>query len=154
MAEDPEVLQNTDDTPQVIVVAVDTSNSARRILAMAARIARSLPESRLHVVHVFRHSRMDKHVPNSDAMHDAKESLEAHVRSAKRQCRNEVQAHFYVGDPTGEVLKACTEWKADLLVIGTHDYKGFERFLLGSIAETLMRKVGCSVLIVRPTAHH
>jgi len=42
----------------------------------------------------------------------------------------------------------------DLLIVGTHDYVGFERFLLGSVAENLMRKAGCPVLIVRPKAHH
>jgi nucleotide-binding universal stress UspA family protein len=36
------------------------------------------------------------------------------------------------------------------LVIGTHDHAGFERLILGSTAETLMRKAGCSVLVVRP----
>ena len=58
-----------------------------------------------------------------------------------------------VGDPTAEIKKLASEVSADLLVIGTHDYHGFERLLLGSIAETLMRNVTCSVLIVRPTPH-
>jgi nucleotide-binding universal stress UspA family protein len=56
-----------------------------------------------------------------------------------------------VGDPTGEILRVRSEIKADMLVVGTHDHSGFERLLLGSIAETLMRKAGCSVFIVRPT---
>ena len=38
--------------------------------------------------------------------------------------------------------------KADLLVIGTHGRSGFERLLLGSVAEKVLRKVSCPVLTV------
>ena len=35
--------------------------------------------------------------------------------------------------------------KADLLVIGTHGRSGFERLLLGSVAEKVLRKASCPV---------
>jgi nucleotide-binding universal stress UspA family protein len=55
-----------------------------------------------------------------------------------------------VGDPVAEILRMSQELEADFLVVGTHDATGFERLLLGSIAETLMRKAPCSVMVVRP----
>jgi nucleotide-binding universal stress UspA family protein len=58
-----------------------------------------------------------------------------------------------MGDPATEVLRIVTSIDADLLLVGTHDYVGFERFLLGSVAETLMRKAGCPELVVRPKSH-
>jgi nucleotide-binding universal stress UspA family protein len=151
-----EPLRNTGDDPEVIIAALDSSNGAGRVLAMAARLARAFPAAALHVTHVFRTSRFDRAhagapAPNADALADAKDHLEAHVRSARLQCRNSVTGHFIVGDPTNEILRVRAEIKADMLVIGTHDHSGFERLLLGSIADNLMRKAGCSVLVVRPT---
>lgn len=151
-----EPLRNTGDDPAIILVAVDTSAGSNRVLGSGARLARAFPGAALHVVHVFRTSRFDRAhagapTANTDALADAKEHLEFHVRSARLQCRNNVTGHFIVGDPTSEILRVRSEIKADVLVVGTHDHSGFERLLLGSIAETLMRKAGCSVFVVRPT---
>jgi nucleotide-binding universal stress UspA family protein len=149
-------LRNTGEEPQVIVVAVDSSPASNRVISLAARLSRSLRGAAVHIVHVFKTSRMDRAPagapagPNADAVAEAKEYLAFHVKTARSQCRNEVTGHFLVGDPTGEVLRSCKDLKADLLVIGTHDHSAFERLLLGSIAETLMRKATCSVLVVRP----
>jgi nucleotide-binding universal stress UspA family protein len=152
------VLQNSPDEPQAVLVAIDASAGASRVVSTAARLCRALPEATLHVLHVFRTSRVDRAragapVVNPDFIQDAKEHLESHVASARRQCRAQVVGHFTAGDPTAEVLKKAVELRADLLVVGTHDHVGFERLLLGSVAETLVRKAGCSVLVVRPTKH-
>lgn len=85
----------------------------------------------------------------SDAIDEAKDHLDHCVRSAKKLCRNEVAGHLLVGDPVEEILRLAGELRADLLVVGTHDYAGFDRLLLGSVAETLTRKAHCSVLVVR-----
>lgn len=151
-------LENAGQEIERIVVAVDSSGSGGRVIATAARLSRAVPAAALHVVHVYKssradHARVGAPPVDTDAIADAKENLEAFVRSARRQCRNDVQGHFLVGDPTDEVLRLVDQTKADLLVVGTHDYSRFERLLLGSVAETLMRKAHCSILVVRPTAH-
>ena len=154
-------LVNSGDEPKVVLAAVDTSPAAKRVISMAARFVRAFPEATLHVVHVMRYSRLDKaqaaHAGSSgmtsEAIDDAKDHLEYHKRLAMSQCRNPVIAHFASGNPTAEILRFCVELKVDLLVIATHDHAGFERLLLGSIAETLMRKAPCSVAVVRPAAH-
>jgi nucleotide-binding universal stress UspA family protein len=154
-------LVNTDDEPRVVLAAVDTSPAAKRVISMAARFVRAYPQATLHVLHVLRSSRLDKAqaahagVPgmSSEAVEDAKDHLEYHKRLAMAQCRNTVVAHFAAGNPTGEILRFCDELKVDLLVIATHDHAGFERLLLGSIAETLVRKAHCSVTVVRQAAH-
>jgi nucleotide-binding universal stress UspA family protein len=153
-------LVNTDDEPRVVLAAVDDSPAAKRVVSMAARFVRAFPEATLHLLHVLRSSRLSRaqaaHAgtlhANSDAVADAKDYLEYHRRSAATQCRNVVLAHLAVGDPTGEILRSCEELRVELLVIATHDHAGFERLLLGSIAETLMRKAHCTVTIVRPSA--
>jgi len=50
-----------------------------------------------------------------------------------------------------DVIAAATfEWGADLLVVGTANRRGLERFVVGSVAEQLVAEINCSVLLVRP----
>jgi nucleotide-binding universal stress UspA family protein len=151
-------LQDPPDEPKAILAAVDGSANAGRVVSMATRLTRSMPGAELHLIHVFRTSRLDKarmgaHTDNSDLIEDAKEQLAYHVRTAKKQSRASIKGHFAVGDPAAEILKLGDSLDADVLVVGTHDYVGFERFLLGSVAESLMRKAGCTVVVVRPREH-
>lgn len=54
-----------------------------------------------------------------------------------------------VGEIRISILDAATQWGADLIVLGSHGRKGLQRFLLGSVAESVARNAQCSVLIVR-----
>jgi len=56
------------------------------------------------------------------------------------------------GDPVSEILSQATDMNADLLVMGTHGRSGFERLLLGSVTEKILRKASCPVLTV-PRRH-
>jgi len=154
MSDSPAPLQNTDEGVRQLVVAIDASAEAGRVISTAARLVRPFPEAVVHLAHVFRVSRFDRArvgvpPPEGDALAEAKDYLESQARSLRRQCRNQVVSHLPVGDPTGEVLNLAESFHADLLVVGTNDHIGFERLLLGSIAETLMRKAPCSVVVVR-----
>jgi nucleotide-binding universal stress UspA family protein len=47
------------------------------------------------------------------------------------------------------ILDLASEWHADLIVLGSHGRKGLQRFMLGSVAESVARGAYCSVWIVR-----
>ena len=55
------------------------------------------------------------------------------------------------GDPTTEILRVAEEAKSDLIVMNTHGRTGVGRLVLGSVAEHVLRKAPCPVLIVRVT---
>jgi nucleotide-binding universal stress UspA family protein len=57
-----------------------------------------------------------------------------------------------VGEPAREIVREAAEWPADLLVLGTHARTGAARWLLGSVAETVLRTAPCSVLVIPPPA--
>jgi nucleotide-binding universal stress UspA family protein len=59
-------------------------------------------------------------------------------------------------DPRHGIIDCAAEWKADLIVMGSHGRTGIDRLLLGSVAEAVMRHARCSVEIVRlpPAAPH
>jgi nucleotide-binding universal stress UspA family protein len=47
------------------------------------------------------------------------------------------------------ISKEAAQWKADLLVVGTHGRKGIDHLLMGSVAEGVMRTANMPVLLVR-----
>jgi nucleotide-binding universal stress UspA family protein len=53
------------------------------------------------------------------------------------------------GEVRTGILDVAAEWHADLIVLGSHGRQGLERFLLGSVADSIVRNAHCSVLVVR-----
>ena len=47
------------------------------------------------------------------------------------------------------ISDAASQWQADLIVVGTHGRRGFERLLVGSVAENLVRIATTSLMLVR-----
>jgi nucleotide-binding universal stress UspA family protein len=56
------------------------------------------------------------------------------------------------GQPADCVLAHARSLPADLIVMGSHGRSGFERFVLGSVAEKVLRNAPCPVLTVPPRA--
>jgi nucleotide-binding universal stress UspA family protein len=53
------------------------------------------------------------------------------------------------GDPRTEIVDEATEWRADLIVVGSHGHTGLTRLLLGSVAQAVVAHAPCSVEVVR-----
>jgi hypothetical protein len=54
------------------------------------------------------------------------------------------------GDPVDVILRAAEETYSDVIVMGTHGRTGLGRLLLGSVAESVIRKAPCPVLSAKP----
>ncbi len=53
-----------------------------------------------------------------------------------------------VDAPAHGIAQLGSDLGADLIVVGTHNRKGLERFLLGSVAEGTVRYARCPVLVI------
>ncbi len=53
------------------------------------------------------------------------------------------------GDPRIVVLEEAKEWGADLIVMGSHGRRGFDRMMLGSVSESVAIHAHCSVEVIR-----
>nr|MBA2483337.1 universal stress protein [Nitrosomonas sp.] len=62
----------------------------------------------------------------------------------------EAETGFGLSGVVEAVAAAVVDWNADLLVVGTANRRGFERFIVGSVAEQLIAKVKSPILLVRP----
>jgi nucleotide-binding universal stress UspA family protein len=47
------------------------------------------------------------------------------------------------------ILDEAESWGADLIVVGSHGYRAWERFLLGSVSQAVVSHAKCSVEVVR-----
>ena len=54
------------------------------------------------------------------------------------------------GSPVRDILDQARAVNSDLVVLGTHGHTGFDRFVLGSVTEKILRKAPCAVLTVPP----
>lgn len=61
----------------------------------------------------------------------------------------EVECVAVDGDPAAEILRAAKDRKVKALVISTHGRTGLKHFLLGSVAERVLKGTTCPVLLVR-----
>ena len=73
----------------------------------------------------------------------------------KNHTHNEVQPELVVDEGTAPdlILSYAQAQKADLIVMGTHGRRGFDRLMLGSVTDRVMRKAPCPVVAVREATH-
>ena len=139
-----------------ILCPIDFSDHSRRAIDHAVAIARWY-ESALTVLHVYSPAPVAAFSPGPMIFEPIvltsvdRDQLLADVKAfAQAESAPEVPVEAVVreGNPAGQILEQATAMRADLLVIGTHGRSGFERFVLGSVAEKVLRKASCPVLTV------
>jgi nucleotide-binding universal stress UspA family protein len=63
-----------------------------------------------------------------------------------------VTATVLDGSPKRIIVEEAERWGADLIVVGSHGYGSWNRFLLGSVSQAVSLHAPCSVEIVRRAA--
>jgi nucleotide-binding universal stress UspA family protein len=82
-----------------------------------------------------------------DLLESAETQLEAIQPPSSKIC---VERHVRMGRPYVEILNQAKERFTDLIVTGTHGRTGIAHWFLGSVAEMMVRKAPCPVLVTRP----
>ena len=145
-------------TLRTVLCPTDFSDVSARAETYAAALARHYDAS-LHLLHVD--PPMPVMAPYGEIPVDARmfeeqrEVAEAELVKAGERARAgglTVETTMKGGHPAREILALADRAQADMLVIGTHGRGGVEHLLLGSVAEKIMRKAACPVLVVPPGA--
>ena len=73
----------------------------------------------------------------------------------KNHTHNEVQPELVVdeGMAPDSILSFAQAHKSDLIVMGTHGRRGFDRLMLGSVTDRVIRMAPCPVVAVREATH-
>ena len=142
---------------KLIVVGTDGSPSSMTAVATAAELAAGT-KAELHIVCVATLARdlaLRSFAPLSipdDYDQEAEDAADAAVKRAAQVAIDagaKVVTHVRDGDASTELLAACEELHADLLVVGSHGMTGAGRFLLGSVPNRCTHHATCSVLVAR-----
>ncbi len=62
----------------------------------------------------------------------------------------EMHYKVFIGDVAEQIVEHAAEVKADLIVMGTHGYKGLEKIMFGSVADKVVRAAACPVMTINP----
>jgi nucleotide-binding universal stress UspA family protein len=52
------------------------------------------------------------------------------------------------GAPVDEILNTADDWRADLIVMGTHGRRALAHLIMGSTSEAVLRRAKCPVMLV------
>ena len=92
------------------------------------------------------------YAPELEEMKKPAQELVERVAKQLRGAGFKAETAVEVGDVRERILDSASEWRADLIVLGSHGKRGLQRFLLGSVAEFVARHARCSVHIIRTPA--
>jgi nucleotide-binding universal stress UspA family protein len=92
------------------------------------------------------------YAPELEEMKKPAQELVERVAMQMRGAGFKAETAVEVGDVRERILDSASEWRADLIVLGSHGKRGLQRFLLGSVAEFVARHARCSVHIIRTPA--
>ncbi|MBX3292564.1 MAG: universal stress protein [Acidobacteria bacterium] len=92
----------------------------------------------------------------SDLEKTAQDNSEKYVKEAVAKLESvfsgknvRVSSEVLFGTPDSRIVELAEEWKADLIVVGSHGYRRWERILLGSVSNSIVHHAPCSVMVVR-----
>lgn len=133
-----------------ILVPIDFSEPSERALSAAIELARTFG-ARLALLHVWS-------IPNAayarelswpvvDVEATARAALER-VRARVAEVYPETEAVLRKGSEWQSILDVVKEQRMDLIVMGTHGRRGLPRWLIGSVAEKVVRLSPVPVLTV------
>lgn len=153
--------------PYIVVVGTDFSEHAVRALRVAYDQALQHAPAELHVVHVSFAANPVPVVPLAPHMglvsvpvpsiDEQREALLRHIDgqlatfpSSPASAPVRVFGHVIIDTPSLALTRVASQLEANLLVIGSHGLHGVARWLLGSVAEAVVRQASCPVLVIPP----
>ena len=133
-----------------IVVPVDFSDSTPEAVRAALDLA-SEP-AQVHLLHVL--VPLDAVSPGVKFGNVTDQTRAQNVHDYARQFfakhgLPDLALHVTVGHPAEEIVDYAAAQSADLIVVPSHGFHGVKRFVLGSVAEQVIRHAACPVLVLR-----
>ena len=145
-----------------ILLAIDGSDSSRRALDEACRVA-VLSGARVHAVYVVDKWGLSPYAGYYDPEalgrvlhadgHGILQSAREVLTEQGVECDMEIDDTHDRSDDVAHCLQRCAQRQgAELVVMGTHGRHGLRKAILGSVAERLLHMARCPVLLVRSDA--
>jgi len=147
---------------KTILTPIDFSDNAAKITRSAAYVAGTF-KAALHFVFVVQNFEdysgffvPPVSMPNLEEkiFESAQQRMDAFLKENKKVLDGYgvtgVTSKVLAGDVGEEILNYADEISCNLIVMGTHGYKGLERIMFGSVADQVVKTACCPVLTINP----
>jgi nucleotide-binding universal stress UspA family protein len=135
-----------------ILVALDGSESAERVLPSAEALAGAL-RTHLVIVSVLEGQSGVAPAMEVELEHLGREHFESYLDAVRERLgRPETRVTVRVGDAADEILACASETKAGVIAIASHGRSAVNRWMYGSTASALTRRSDVPLLVVGPHA--
>ena len=131
-------VSRTEKPIRIILHPTDFSGRSRPALGVARALARS-HRARLVLLHAG----------PADLGPERAELAQLKEQSDRAGLDVSVETRFGQGEPVTEILLAARDLGCDLIVLGSHGRTGFDRRMVGSVAESVIREAPCLTLVVK-----
>lgn len=145
---------------QRILVAVDFSEHADLAARYAAEFGRAF-DAEVLLCHVVEEPALIAQLPPGGEGYFPPNVSELQIERAEKLLSERLAQHGIVkgriltavGKPFVEIVRLARGENVDLIIVGTHGRGAIAHMLLGSVAEKIVRKAPCPVLVVREGEH-
>lgn len=143
-----------------ILVTTDFSPPSDYAVHYALGMLSRTTGAELHIAHVVASSRT-KLEQDERLYRDAQERLRSFIQATQSSgadsgevVHREIIQHVRLAqDATAAIEQLALDVAADVVVVGTHQRRGIDRLVLGSVAEALLRRGRVPLLVARPAAY-
>jgi nucleotide-binding universal stress UspA family protein len=143
----------TNDFCRNIVIATDGSENSQRAISYGIKIAK-LSGATVYALHVVDTSFVSQSwTAGKGIMYEALKKDGQKATFKVKECGEasgvEVKETLLEGHPSNEIIDFAENNNIDLIVMGTLGKTGLDRYLMGSVAEKVVRNSKVPVLVVR-----
>jgi nucleotide-binding universal stress UspA family protein len=138
-----------------ILVALDASESSDRAIEFIQQRP-WLDKDHFLIISVVEADKADVSMASaltktSEAFFGDCEKILTKARDSVRAAlpRNKVETRILTGPVKDTIIDCARDFAADLIVMGSQGRRGINRFIIGSVAEAVLRGAPCSVQIIR-----
>lgn len=84
----------------------------------------------------------------------AQQQMNTFLENSEKKCEKEgipsIEGKILTGDIAEEIMHFASANECDMIIMGTHGYKGFERIIFGSVADKVVKNSCCPVMTINP----
>lgn len=134
-----------------ILVGYDGSVQAEKAVEVALSLARSL-DARVLLFGVARPPEPPTSVEMEAMLDDAREHFEEkfkRIRARAEELEVQMETAIAVGHPAEQIIRRAEADRIELVILGRRGMSRFEKWILGSISERVLRYAHCPVMVIR-----
>lgn len=145
-----------------VVTPIDFSDNSKLIAESAAYFAGKFGAA-MHLIYIVQNfedysgffvPQMTLPSLESELVEGAENKMKTFTEEISDFCTkagiSSLEGKVFMGEVSEKIVDYAGEIEADMIIMGTHGYKGLEKIMFGSVADKIVRSAACPVLTINP----